>query len=85
MPYIIVLDLNMPLMNGLEFLAVLRSEEALRSAVVFILTTSSAERDLEAAYAFNVAGYLIKDNLGPGMANMADLLHSYANSVVLPA
>ena len=59
-PYIILLDLNMPRMSGLEFLRELRSDDALRDSVVFVFTTSNAEEDKAAAYALNVAGYMLK-------------------------
>lgn len=59
-PQIILLDINMPRMNGLEFLQELRSDPKLRAISVFILTTSNEERDKFAAYDLNVAGYIIK-------------------------
>jgi CheY-like chemotaxis protein len=59
-PKIILLDLNMPKMNGIEFLQALRSEPELESISVFVLTTSDEERDIVAAYKLNVAGYILK-------------------------
>ena len=61
-PYIILLDINMPLMNGLELLQVLRSDEALHESIVFVLTTSAREEDKQAASQHNVAGYFLKNN-----------------------
>src|SRR5262245_50977634 len=55
-PFLILLDLNMPRMNGIEFLKSLRSDPALRSSIVFVLTTSNDDRDRVAAYELNVAG-----------------------------
>ncbi|NOY73317.1 MAG: response regulator [Gammaproteobacteria bacterium] len=60
LPKIILLDLNMPKMNGIEFLQALRSDPALESISVFVLTTSGEERDIVAAYKLNVAGYVLK-------------------------
>lgn len=60
LPRIILLDLNMPQMNGLEFLRELRNDEELRSISVFVMTTSNDERDRFAAYNMNVAGYILK-------------------------
>ncbi len=57
---IILLDLNMPKMNGLEFLQELRSDESLKHIPVVVLTTSNEERDRVQAYNFNVAGYMLK-------------------------
>jgi CheY-like chemotaxis protein len=57
---LILLDLNMPKMNGLEFLHELRSDPAIRHIPVVVLTTSNEERDRVQAYDFNVAGYILK-------------------------
>lgn len=59
-PKIILLDINMPKMNGLEFLKELRSDTDLRAISVFVLTTSDEEKDRMAAYDMNVAGYILK-------------------------
>jgi len=59
-PKIILLDINMPKMNGLEFLEELRADEELHSISVFILTTSSDDADRIAAFNLNVAGYIVK-------------------------
>lgn len=57
---LILLDLNMPAMNGIEFLKELRADPDLSSIPVVMLTTSSQMEDKEAAYRFHVAGYLLK-------------------------
>ena len=57
---IILLDLNMPKMNGLEFLHELRSDATIKSIPVVVLTTSNEERDRVEAYDLNVAGYMLK-------------------------
>lgn len=57
---LILLDLNMPKMNGLEFLKELRSDRTISHIPVVVLTTSNEERDRVQAYNFNVAGYLLK-------------------------
>jgi CheY-like chemotaxis protein len=57
---LILLDLNMPKMNGLEFLRELRADPAIRQIPVVVLTTSNEERDRVDAYNFNVAGYILK-------------------------
>ena len=59
-PQVILLDLNMPKMGGLEFLQELRSDPRFKSLSVFVLTTSDEERDKVAAYNFNIAGYILK-------------------------
>jgi CheY-like chemotaxis protein len=57
---LILLDLNMPKMNGLEFLRELRSDPTIRHIPVVVLTTSNEERDRVEAYHLNVAGYILK-------------------------
>jgi CheY-like chemotaxis protein len=60
MPRIILLDINMPKMNGLEFLKELRADKNLHSISVFVMTTSNDDKDRVEAYNYNVAGYIIK-------------------------
>ncbi|HEU5089097.1 MAG TPA: response regulator [Roseiflexaceae bacterium] len=57
---LVLLDLNMPKMNGLEFLREVRKDPELRSLTVIVLTTSADERDKVEAYNLNVAGYIVK-------------------------
>jgi len=57
---IILLDINMPRMNGLELLREMRSDAALRGIPVVVLTTSNNDRDRFEAYDLQVAGYLLK-------------------------
>lgn len=57
---LILLDLNMPRMGGLEFLQALRADPDLKSIPVVVLTTSNQDQDRLEAYQLNVAGYLLK-------------------------
>jgi CheY-like chemotaxis protein len=59
-PRIILLDINMPRMGGLEFLENIRKNELLKNISVFIMTTSNEENDKLKAYNLNVAGYILK-------------------------
>lgn len=59
-PRIILLDLNMPKMGGIEFLENLRGDNVLKDISVIVMTTSNEERDKVDAYRFNVAGYILK-------------------------
>lgn len=83
-PYLITLDLNMPRMNGLEFLEEIRKDAALSKAVIFVLTTSDATMDITAAYEKNIAGYIIKDDLGDSFVKALAMIDSYARVVELP-
>lgn len=57
---LVLLDLNMPKMNGIEFLRELRADPALNPTPVVVLTTSNDDRDRVEAYNLNVAGYILK-------------------------
>ena len=57
---LILLDLNMPKMGGIEFLKELRADPDLKATTVVVLTTSDEERDKVKAYDLNVAGYILK-------------------------
>lgn len=59
-PDVILLDLNMPKMNGIEFLEVLRGNEKLKDIKVFIMTTSAETADRTATEALGISGYVIK-------------------------
>lgn len=83
-PYIILLDLNMPRMNGFEFLQEVRSDEMLHNSIIFVLTTSNAESDRTRAYANNIAGYMVKSVVGPQFSKLAHLLEHYRNTVSFP-
>ncbi|MEZ4869208.1 MAG: response regulator [Caldilineaceae bacterium] len=80
-PYIILLDLNMPRMNGIEFLGELRQDERLKRSVVFVLTTSNRDEDKLAAYNKQVAGYILKSRTGEDFRHMITLLQSYHDIV----
>ncbi len=59
-PGIILLDLNMPRMNGIEFLQIAKKDDDLKKIPVVVLTTSKADEDKVASYNLGVAGYMIK-------------------------
>lgn len=84
MPYIILLDLNMPRMNGLEFLQALRLDPMLTQAVVFVLTTSKSDEDLVAAYREHVAGYIFKQHMDRDFLEVVNLIEHYWRLVELP-
>jgi CheY-like chemotaxis protein len=83
-PYMIVLDLNMPRMSGLEFLDELRADPNHRPAVVFALTTSNNEYDRTASYERHVAGYIVKSTLSDDLKELVNLFNDYCRLVLMP-
>ena len=81
---LILLDLNMPRMNGLEFLRALREDPELRTTPVVVLTTSNDDRDRLQSYAHNVAGYLVKPVASPAFVELMAALNAYWSRVELP-
>ena len=60
MPCMILLDLNMPKMNGIEFLGIIKKDDRLKSIPVIVLTTSTEECDIKDTYEFSISGYIVK-------------------------
>ena len=83
-PYLILLDLNMPRMNGIELLQHIRQDPELRSSIVFVLTTSNDDKDVWAAYEQNIAGYLLKEQAGKDFSNVIQMLDLYWRYVEFP-
>ncbi len=83
-PLIILLDLNMPRMGGIEFLDEIRQDPALRASVVFVMTTSAAEEDRFKAYDRNVAGYVLKHDPGRSFLDAVAMIEHYWHIVALP-
>jgi CheY-like chemotaxis protein len=84
LPRIILLDINMPKMGGIEFLSEMRQHPELRSISVFVMTTSNEESDKVAAYSLNVAGYILKPLSFEGFANAVSILHHYWHLCEMP-
>lgn len=83
-PFIILLDINMPRMGGLEFLVNLRQDPLLRRSIVFVLTTSDREEDKLAAYNGQVAGYLLKTRVGEEFLGLIEMLDVYWRVIEFP-
>jgi CheY-like chemotaxis protein len=83
-PLLILLDLNMPRMDGIEFLKELRKDEKLKKSIVFIMTTSGADEDKARAYELGVAGYILKSNPANAFLEATALLHTYCRVVEFP-
>ncbi|GLR70105.1 response regulator [Agaribacter marinus] len=83
-PFIILLDLNMPRMNGHEFLHELRKHPKYAKTVVFVLTTSADRDDIEESFDHHVAGYFLKDDAGESINQVVDVINGYWQIVLLP-
>ena len=81
---LVLLDLNMPKMNGIEFLRELRKDPVLHHTPVVVLTTSDDERDKVNAYDLNVAGYLLKPVTFMNFVDVMAALNKYWALVELP-
>jgi CheY-like chemotaxis protein len=60
LPFFILLDLNMPKMNGFEFLKIIKGDSVLKKIPVVVLTTSETEQDIMDSYELGAAGYFVK-------------------------
>jgi DNA-binding response OmpR family regulator len=83
-PYLLLVDLNMPRMNGIQLVKALREDDTLRKAIIFMLTTSKREEDKIAAYDLNVAGYIVKETAGQDFLNLVSLVDCYWRIVEMP-
>lgn len=81
---LILLDINMPKMNGIEFLRALRADPVLRTSSVVVLTTSNDDKDRMESYELNVAGYLLKPVTFPAFMELMLALNKYWTLVEMP-
>lgn len=81
---LVLLDLNMPRMNGIEFLREMRKDPELTSTPVVVLTTSNDDQDKVEAYNLNVAGYLLKPVTFNSFCDVVVTLNKYWSLVELP-
>lgn len=81
---LVLLDLNMPRMNGIEFLKEVRKDPELCQTPVVVLTTSDMDRDKFAAYDLNIAGYLVKPVTFDRFCELVITLNKYWTLVELP-
>ncbi len=83
-PYLLILDINMPRMNGIEFLEKIRASEKFHNSIVFILTTSTDDQDKFEAYNLNVAGYMLKSDMGASFIRAIEMVERYWKVVEFP-
>ncbi len=83
-PNMVILDINMPRMTGLELLRKIRADKRLHDTIVFVLTTSNDDEDKFEAYNLNVAGYMLKSDMGSSFVRAVALVENYWNVVEFP-
>jgi len=81
---LVLLDIHMPRMDGLEFLRQVRADVALKGLMVVVLTTSGEDRDKREAVSLNVAGYLIKSMNFPAFVEQLRTLDRYWSMMAVP-
>jgi CheY-like chemotaxis protein len=81
---LILLDVNMPKMNGIEFLRELRADPKLQQCSVVMMTTSNEERDRIEAFKLNVAGYLLKPVTFQQFAEVMSTINKYWALMEMP-
>lgn len=79
--FLILMDLNMPRMSGLEVMKEIRKDPKLRKSVIFVLTTSQDDEDIAHAYSLNAAGYMVKTHLDNGSEGLFSFLSQYCELV----
>jgi CheY-like chemotaxis protein len=83
-PYLLLVDIRMPRLDGLSLIREIRRNQALQRTIVFVLTTSDNDRDLIAAYDEHVAGYIVKSNTHDQFLRLARMLEYYLLIVEQP-
>jgi CheY-like chemotaxis protein len=76
-PKLVLLDLNTPKMNGIEFLKIIRNDADLRLLKVIVLTTSDNRNDIIRAYDYHVSGYIIKPLVTEELFEIFSTIHNY--------
>lgn len=83
-PYVVLLDLNMPVLDGFGVLEEMRKDPKLKEKVVFVMSTSDDEGDVSRAYSYGISGYIQKSDISEGFDPATELLAKYRNTVILP-
>ena len=76
-PYLMLVDIRMPRLDGLGLIREVRNNPMLQRTVIFVLTTSASERDRSAAYDAHVAGYVVKSDSPDQFSGLAKMLEYY--------
>ncbi len=79
-PSLVLLDINMPFLSGLEVLAWMRKQPAVTDLPVVVFTSSSQEKDIELAYRLNVTAYVTKPSAANKLVEFARALRAFQES-----
>lgn len=83
-PYILLVDVRMPRLDGLSLIRRIRSNKMLQRSIIFVLTTSDSDRDRAEAYDAHVAGYIVKSSMPAQFHAFARMLDYYLTIVAPP-
>lgn len=83
-PHMLLVDLNMPRMDGIQLVSAIREDPDLHGTIIFILTTSNRADDKKAAYSLNVTGYILKEKAGEDFLKVFSLVDTYWRIVEMP-
>lgn len=83
-PILILLDLRLPRMSGMEFLQELRADDDLETSIVFVLTTSEEDADKLAAYRRHIAGYMVKSSASGDFAHVLEWMRGFLRTIEFP-
>ena len=83
-PYLILLDINMPRMNDIELLKKIRADEKYHDSIVFVLTTSTDDKDKFEAYDLNATAYMLKSDMGTSFIRAIEMVERYWKVVEFP-
>jgi CheY-like chemotaxis protein len=84
-PYLLLVDIRMPRLDGLGLIRAVRSDPNLQRTIIFVLTTSDSDRDRIAAYNEHVAGFIVKSNAPDQFLRLARMLEYYLMIVEVPS
>lgn len=81
---VILSDINMPRMNGFEFIRTIKGIERFRRIPVFVLTSSENQLDIDRAYEVGAAGYMLKQNAGDAFVDAVAMLGMWIKVSLMP-
>jgi len=84
LPFIILLDINMPRMNGIEFLKIVKQDKGLRAIPIIILTTSKEQQDRYESFHLGVAGYMVKPVHYQEFLDLLKMINAYWSHSEMP-